>query len=656
MDSFFIIVKNFISSFKRGLATVFGKIPFLDINKEKDFDQGRQQIELDKKLVFSLSKSRIPNWKQLRYLKTFLNKRELWLIRGSVIVIAVCLIFVGSKFYKEHLQVVPAKGGKYIEALVGSPVHINPLYANANDVDSDINALIYSSLFKRGKTGELVNDLVESYEVSTDGKSYTLKIKEGVKWHAGNSLISGSELNADDVVFTFGIIKNKQYNSTLRSSFNGVEIEKLDDRTIKFVLSDPYAAFLDFLTFGILPANLWSEITPETFELTKYQKKPIGSGPYQFLNYVVDKAGNIKEYNLAINEDYYGQKPYVEITFKFYPSFEEAISALNDNQVDGISYLPPEYKENVITPKADNFNKLILPQLTAIFFNKDNTPALADKNIRQALAYGIDKNTIVNEVLAGDASVVEGPILSSSFAYNQNIKKYEFNLAKADEILNKAEWKVVEVTEEQAQNANKDLESGDEAKIKQAEKIAAVGVGKWRQKNNEFLIIKLDTVDRNENRVVAEAVQKYWESLGVKVQLEILPASQIKSEVIKNRNFGALFYGQALGSDPDPYAFWHSSQSGADGFNIANFSNKEVDQLLEDARLTSDIAKRQELYKKFQDIIAEEEPAIFMYSPVYTYLQSTKLKGFDVKQISSPSDRLANVTEWYLQTAKKLIW
>ena len=111
-----------------------------------------------------------------------------------------------------------------------------------------------------------------------------------------------------------------------------------------------------------------------------------------------------------------------------------------------------------------------------------------------------------------------------------------------------------------------------------------------------------------------------------------------------------------LGADPDPYAFWHSSQVGLEGYNIANFNNKEVDQLLEDARLTSDTAKRQEYYKQFQKIVAEEEPAIFMYSPVYIYPQNTKLKGFAVKDILLPSDRLANVQEWYLQTGKHLVW
>lgn len=656
MDSFIIFFKKAISIVRDACLKLIGFLPLDKLKKEKIPDHAKLQTDLDKKLVFSLSKSRIPNLQQFKYLKKFLSPRETFIVRINLVIIVVCLVFLGAKFYKDHLQLVPVRGGKYVEALVGAPVHINPLYASANDVDNDISSLVYSSLFKRGKNGELAKDLVESYEVSADSKVYTFVIKKDVKWQSGNSLVSGSALNTDDIVFTFGAIKNKQYKSPLRTSFSGVEIEKIDDQKFKFTLSEPYAAFLDLLTFGILPANLWSEIAAESFELTQYQKKPIGSGPYRFDKYIVDKAGNIKEYDLVINDDYYSNKPYVDVAFKFYPSYEEAISALNNSEVDSISYLSAELKDQVITPKSYNMNRLYMPQLTAIFLNKQGNTALADKAVRQALAYAVDRNKIINDNLGGDAYLVDGPILSNSFAYYKDIKKYDYNPTKADELLNSTDWKLIEVTAEQAQTTTSTTTSEVESAPVVTDKFARVGQGKWRQKNGEFLIIRLSTVDRNENRIVAEAIKKYWEDIGVKTELEVLPASQMQTEVIKNRNFDALFYGQVLGGDPDPYAFWHSSQTGTDGFNIANFSNKEVDQLLEDARLTSDVAKRQEYYKKFQEIIAEDEPAIFMYSPVYIYVQNTKLKGFAVKDILLPSDRLANIQEWYLQTGKKLVW
>ncbi|MEK7097263.1 MAG: hypothetical protein AAB906_00235, partial [Patescibacteria group bacterium] len=164
------------------------------------------------------------------------------------------------------------------------------------------------------------------------------------------------------------------------------------------------------------------------------------------------------------------------------------------------------------------------------------------------------------------------------------------------------------------------------------------------------------TVSTDENVQVVESIKKYWEELGVKTVLEIIPGEQIQSDTIRPRNFEALFYGQVVGLDPDSYAFWHSSQAESNGVNISDYANKEVDQLLEDARLTSDIRQRKEKYGRFQEIIAEEVPAIFMYSPVYVYIQSKKIKGFDVKIIQSPSGRFSNIKDWYLKTGKKLVW
>ena len=165
---------------------------------------GQQQIDLDKKLVFSLAKSRIPKLKQIKYLKRFLSSREIWIINFCALIVLVSSVFLAARFYKSHLQVVPIFGGEYIEGLIGAPKYINPLYASISDVDNDITNLIFSSLFKRGKNGELINDLAESYEISHDNKIYTFKIKQEVSWH------NKSKLTVDDIVFTFNCIKDKQ--------------------------------------------------------------------------------------------------------------------------------------------------------------------------------------------------------------------------------------------------------------------------------------------------------------------------------------------------------------------------------------------------------------------------------------------------------------
>lgn len=620
---------------------------FKRVKKEGNFEQ----TELDKRLVYSFSKKRIPSLKQLRYLKKFLSRRELWLMRGCFSIIFLSFIFLATNFYLTHRQVVPVRGGEYIEGIIGAPQNINPLYASLNDADNDLSRLIFSSLFKRTLTGRLEGDLVESYEISEDGKTFTLKIRDKVKWH------SGSLLTPDDVIFTFNAIKDIGYKSPLRSSFGGVELEKVADSTIKFTLKESYADFLDLLTFGILPQEFWSQITPPAARLAELNLKPIGSGPYKFKSLVKDKNGNLKLYNLVANSDYYAAEPKIEeIKFQFFPVIEEALAALNENSIDGLNYLPKQYKEKLVAKDALNIYPLELPQLMAIFFNQKNNSAFAEKKVRQALALAVDKQAIIQNTLNGDARIIDGPIPPESFFYYGQVKKYDYNQAEANKLFDEAGWSVKEISQAEIDQANQDKESEKEKDRQVAEEIIALGAGQWRQKDGKYLKIKLTAADKEESAGVAEAIKDYWQKVNVKAEIELVSAASIQADTVKTRQFEALFYGEVVGIYPDVYTFWHSSQSGLNGLNIADYSNKDVDKLLEDGRLSVNEEERRDIYKKFQEIIAEDEPAIFIYSPFYYYVQSKKVKGFATKNINVPSNRFDNLTDWYVKTGKKLIW
>lgn len=649
--------------------------------RRKKTDNGIEQTDLDKKLVYSFSKSKLPSFKQIKYVKKYLNSREAWFIRISLIVIVVSIIFLGTRLYFTNLETVPMSGGGYVEGLVGNPKYINPLYSGFSDVDNDISSLVFSSLLRRGKDGQFINDLGESFEISEDNKIYTFKIRTDVKWHNNTPLV------IDDIIYTFNIIKDSKYNSPLEKSFIGVELEKINEETLRFVLAEPYAAFLELLTFGILPQDSWYQIPPSSAGLAELNIKPIGSGPYKFKSLVKDKSGMIKSYNLSSNENYYGTPALIDnLTFIFYPNFKEATNALNEGLVDGISYLPKQLAENLVAKDSLNLHKLFLPQLTAIFFNNKNSDFLNSKEIRQALALSINKNEILENLLNSEARLIDGPILPDSFAYNQKNKKYNYNKEEAEKLLDGAGWKIVEITEDEITESleptlsdiEDDLGTGGEATesenieeeeeadnsqntISESEQAVQdeknrVGAGNWRIKDDKFLIIKLSVVETDENIQIVEYIKKFWEDIGIKTEIEVVLASQIEIDVIKPRNFEALFYSQILGADPDLYVFWHSSQVGETGLNLSDYANKDVDQLLEDARISSNIEIRKEKYKKFQEIVTNDLPAIFLYSPTYTYVQSKKVKGFDIKSILTPKDRFSNITDWYIKTRKKLIW
>lgn len=605
--------------------------------------------DFDKKLVFSLLKTRIPNFKQLKYINQFLKSWEKLAIKICLLVIFASSIFIGVNFYKKHIQIIPTNGGKYIEGLIGSLQYINPLYASVNDVDNDISNLVFSSLFKRDAAGNLAGDLARDYKISADGKSYIITLKENVKWH------DGSDLTVDDVIFTFNCIKDWQYHSPLDNRFAGVEITKINNTTVEFKLEEPYAAFLQLLDFGILPTAIWSQIPPNAANLTELNLKPIGSGPYKFKSFLKDKSGNIRLYSLEKNGAYYGQKPYLdELFFKFFPGFEEAIAALNEGEIDGISYLPRYLKDKIAVQDHINNYSLNIPQLTSLFLNTRNN-VLKDKNVRQALALAINKEFIIKEILNNEGFIIDSPILPENVYYNSEIKKYALDADKAALLLETAGWKNIEISEELFKKAEADAVSEDESIKSEAQKIIKMEQGVWRKKNDDFLTFNLTTIDSYEYSEIAKAIQKFLRDINIKVEIELIPAEQMNNEVIKPRDFALLLHNIAIGSDPDPYAFWHSSQI-AGGLNITNYSNKEADLLLEEARLTLNDNERKEKYKKFQEIIAEEVPAIFLYSPAYSYVQAKKIKGFNIINIITPRDRFNNISDWYIKTEKKIIW
>ncbi len=608
-----------------------------------------RSTDFDKRLVYSFSKTRIPRFEQLKHVGLFLSKKEIWAIRASIAVILISTSYLSVRYAAAHLTTIPASGGTYKEGLVGSPKFINPLYSGANDVDNDLVKLMFSSLYSRGSGGELAPDLATGEAISADGITYTYSIREDAKWS------NGDPLTADDIVFTFNAIKDPSYHAHTAKRFAGVTIEKADDRTVKFLLSEPYAGFRELLTFGILPQALWQPIDPANAMLSDLNRTPVGSGQFVFESMVRDKkSGGIRSYSLKRNESYYGRLPYLEkITFIFYPSYEEALSDLNQNNVDGISYLPPELAGTIMAPIAYNFHRLELPLVSALFFNKDKDSNLSDKQIRQALAFATPRDKLVKETLGESYYLADGPIMKSSFAYSGDQKRYEYDKAKALELFKKSGWEPTVVTDEMIKKAEQDAASNDEKAKAGAQEVLSAGAGSWLAKNGKYFKLVLSTIDRPENTTVADFLKASWKDVGVGTEIALIPVAEVQSEVIDKRNFSVLLYGMTLGMDPDPYVFWHSSQK-ADGLNVAGFSSLEADKLLEAARATTSVPVRQEKYRAFQAIISEEEPAVFLYSRYYTYVQDSRVKGFDTRVIAGPQDRFSNIGDWFMKTSRKL--
>ncbi|MCF7860088.1 peptide ABC transporter substrate-binding protein [Patescibacteria group bacterium] len=625
------------------------KLGLIKNNNNSSFSK----LNTDKNLVYSLAHSKIPRKNQLKHIARFLNPKEKVFLKIAILALLVSVFYLGYGFYQKHLIQVPKVGGTYIEGVVGYPQTINPLYSNSRDVDADLARLIYSSLFNYDQDGRLLPDLAASWRIENENKDYIITLKDGVKWH------NGGLLRADDVVFTFNLIKAPEFRSPQRFTLEGVTISKVDDLTIKFSLSEAYADFFSLLTFGIMPQNAWELIIPEAASLSELNLKPIGSGPYMFASLIKNKGGELKEYRLIANPDYYASQPYIqEVIFKFFPNYNELLRALNANDIEGASYVPDDLKNDLLAKHSLAIHNLRLPQINAIFFNANNDKALADVKLRQALAYAVNYDFLIKDVLNEEVDRAYGPILATDFAYTPSELQYNFDRTKAEQILTDADYKLVDISD---QTLAKDEFSPEEtAIVKYASSTSVDAKGLWRvfqaDKVYQPLVIKLSVPD-NGRFDVAESIKNNWEAIGVHVNIVKVDSSSLNTELIINHNFEAFLYGQVVGFDPDVIAFWHSSKIAGQGLNLSSYNNSEVDKLLSEARQAADnFDLRLEKYKKFQEIISTDAPAIFLYSPNYTYVQTKRVRGFNGSAINSPSDRLAGINNWYLKTSKHLDW
>lgn len=574
-----------------------------------------KNLKTNLKLVAQKNKKSVPTFKQFKYLGSFLNKKEDLLLKFFILLMIISAGYFLIRGYQK-LPSVPSYGGSYTEGIIGQIQYLNPVLSSSNSVDTDINKLIYSSLFEY-KERKLTPLLVDTYTISEDQKTYTFKLKDNIYWH------DNVKLTADDVIFTLNTAKNPNYKSPLYVSLKNIRVEKIDDLSFSIILSEPYSPFLNYLTFGILPKHVWQDINYLQFSLSEFNLKPIGSGPYKFKTLSKSKDGYVQSYTLEANDNYFEKKPYIkDITFTFLSDTQEAIDTIKDRKIDGISYLTQE-DINELQTKSIKANKLELPQYTALFFNSSLNNLLKEDYIREILILGTDTNEIIEKTLNNDAKNIEGIFFENMTGYNAEFKNYSFNPTDAVELLKDNNWE-------------RNSETG------------------FMEKNDKTLEFTLTVVNNKDNQLIAEKIKEQWEKLGIKLNIQYIDQSSIKEDIIKPRNYEILLYGEIIGGSSDPYSFWHSSQSTNPGLNLSLYINKTVDSLIEKARTTSDKEVIQATYEKISEEIKKDMPAIFLFNQYYNYITTKNINIITDSLITTPSDRFNNIENWYIKTKKRL--
>lgn len=513
---------------------------------------------------------------------------------------------------------LPDVGGTYREGLFKEPRTINPLFATT-DSERDISRLVYSGLFTYDGEGRSIPDLAERFDMSSDGKVYTVFLREA-RWHDGN------KVTADDILFTVKTIQNPVYKSVLRANWQGVNAETVDEKTIRFTLRSPYAPFIENLTVGILPKHLWSEAGPEQMPLHELNLKPVGSGPYRFDKFSQAKDGTLLWYQLTRNPDYHREGPYIKkIIFYFYGSEDDLLHALRRGTIDGYGPASAGILSE-LNPKKKNIVPVATPRVFGLFFNSKRNDILADRKVRQAIAYALDRNDLAQRAAAGGARTAEGPL---PFLTLDDANSYSYDLNAAKKIMEDAGWK--------------DLDNNGvrEKTVKEGKKTATA-----------VLSFVLATSDSPGLSQTADLIKEGLAKAGLEIIVEKRPLAELESEVIRTRNFDVLLFGELYGFESDPFAFWHSSQVKDPGLNVAQYANSLSDRLLEEARRISKPELRQEKYREFSKQIMKDIPAIFLYTQLYNYVLPYGVRGVNIQKITLPADRFNMINEWHLSTRR----
>ena len=509
-------------------------------------------------------------------------------------------------------EAVPATGGSYVEGVTRTPERINPLYASANPVDADLSELIFSGLVRLGPDGTPQPDLAERWEITGNGTNYVFYLRRGVGWQDDPD----NRLDADDVIFTYNAIADPGFKGdpVLAQLLEGVVVTARDAYTVEFQLEQAYAPFLAHLTVGILPSHLLEDLDANELYNAEFNVRPVGTGPYR----LTGRSDTSVE--LQANSTYHFGPPRIStVEMRVYPDIASLSDALRTREIDGGLFPPDQPAEDTAALRGDD--GLSVHELAAtsafVVYLDTRSPLFSDIAVRTALLQALNIPVLLDAVGEGKGVASETGIPRASWAYSA-VDVPGFDPGAAARALESAGW--------------------------------ARGSDGVRRKGELRLAFSITTSDDPFRVAIAEEVAKQWAAVDARVSVDPVPADRFIDEYLVPRDFEASLVEIDYGPDPDPYPFWHSTQIAPPGLNLSGYSSARIDDVLEEARGETDPALRKEQYALFAGYFVADRPALPTFSPVYLYIQSTDVQGFEPTLLFNSSARFANVHEWYVRT------
>jgi peptide/nickel transport system substrate-binding protein len=540
---------------------------------------------------------------------------QILLILLGVVLVGILLTYLAINYTTVDR---PGHGGTYVEGMVGFPRHLNPLLSGYNDVDRDLCSLLFSGLTRLNERGEVEADLARGWEITPDGLSYTFYLRSNAYWH------NGAPLTADDVIFTISLLQDPDFPGPPDLGANVwrmVKVEKVDRRTVRFTLPEAYAPFLDYTTVGILPAHILGETRSADLPDVAFNLNPVGSGPFQVEEIEID-AGTITTMVLKQFSRYYRARPYLDrIQFRFYPNRQMVLNAYEAEEVEGIAQVMVDDLPRARAYPHLNLFSAQIAEYSLVFLNLNRSTVsfLQEPEVRQAMLYALDRQKIIDEALMGQAMIAHSPLIPGTWAYNNDTPRYEYNPDRANELLDQTGW------------------------LTRAEGNSV------RRQAGQWMALTLLTSNKPERVNVAQMIAEQWAAVGITVTVEIASPLEVR-DALESRDFEAVLVHLPLPGDPDPYPFWHETQV-ENGQNYAGLEHRRISEVIEQARVIVNPGsreRRRELYYEFQEIFAQEVPALLLYVPVYTYGVDERIHDVQIGPLMYPFDRFRTIHEWWM--------
>lgn len=508
---------------------------------------------------------------------------------------------------------VPASGGIYTEAAIGAPRAINPLLAFSTDLDQELVGLVFEGLVRLDERGEAQPALAERWEISPDQRTYTFHLRRDVRWH------DGAPFTAEDVLYTVNVMQSETFASPdfpvpgfLSELWRNVEATRIDDYTVQFQLQQPYAPFLYENTIGILPAHLWREVPIADMPRSLLNQQPVGTGPWRVASL------NATSIRLEPNPYARGPEPYLEaIDLVFYPDYASAFAAFAAGEVDGVSRILPQDLPRAWANEEMTLLSTPLPEETLIYFNllNPNTPFLADPQVRRALMMALDVPALIETALNGQGIPADSPIMKGTWAHSAQDMP-DSDPERAAELLDAIGW----------EDTDRD------------------GVRDQGEMTMSFVLL-------GDNEELLQAIADQWAKIGVWAKPQLVSLVSLAGDYLSPRRYEVALVHWKLAGDPDPYPLWHTTQIEG-GQNYTGWSHRRADEIMEEGRSVADPGRRMELYREFQEIFAQELPALPLYYDVYSFGVHEEVRNVQVGRLNDPVDRFRTAHQWYMVTER----